>query len=332
MQSSDTQVQRRGDPAGPQRDGLKIEHLEAILEAIPGPVFYKNADGIYLNCNRPFAEGILGLPKEEIIGRGLDDLPDRIPPELAEVYRTHDQVLLESRGCEFYEAPVRVANGETHTFLFRKSCYLDENGEPVGILGVMTDLTAQHRVEEDLRKSQAQLQAILDNVGIGIALISPEMRILSLNRQMREWFPEIDPGERPICYESYNDPPGEEPCSYCPTIRTLRDGQVHEAVSETPQDGQVRNYRIVSSPVQDRAGRVSAAIEMVEDCTERTEADRRLKESLAELARFNRQAVGRELRMIELKREVNEMAERAGVDPPYDLSFVDDPEKGDERD
>jgi len=41
-----------------------------------------------------------------------------------------------------------------------------------------------------------------------------------------------------------------------------------------------------------------------------------------ELSRFNRLAVGRELRMIELKREVNEMARRAGVAPPYDLAFA----------
>ncbi len=34
--------------------------------------------------------------------------------------------------------------------------------------------------------------------------------------------------------------------------------------------------------------------------------------------RFNRLAVGSETRMIELKREVNEMARKAGVTPPYD--------------
>ncbi|KKL70517.1 hypothetical protein LCGC14_2104110, partial [marine sediment metagenome] len=38
--------------------------------------------------------------------------------------------------------------------------------------------------------------------------------------------------------------------------------------------------------------------------------------------RFNRLAVGREQRMIELKREVNEMARKAGVAPPYDSALV----------
>jgi DNA-binding LytR/AlgR family response regulator len=45
-----------------------------------------------------------------------------------------------------------------------------------------------------------------------------------------------------------------------------------------------------------------------------------LQEKIAELERFNRMTVDRELRMIELKQEVNEMARRAGVSTPYELS------------
>ena len=52
---------------------------------------------------------------------------------------------------------------------------------------------------------------------------------------------------------------------------------------------------------------------------ERTEE---LARSNAELERFNRLATGRELRMIELKRQINELAQRAGESPLYDLSFT----------
>ena len=45
---------------------------------------------------------------------------------------------------------------------------------------------------------------------------------------------------------------------------------------------------------------------------------------MEELEQFNRLAVGRELRMIELKREVNQLCERLGEKQPYDLSFVND--------
>lgn len=59
------------------------------------------------------------------------------------------------------------------------------------------------------------------------------------------------------------------------------------------------------------------------DITAQKQAERQLKKNVAELEQFNRLAVGRELRMIELKRQVNEMARAAGLDEPYDLAFVE---------
>lgn len=47
----------------------------------------------------------------------------------------------------------------------------------------------------------------------------------------------------------------------------------------------------------------------------------KLEEKVNELEEFNRLVVGRELRMIELKREVNELAQQLGVPHPHDLSF-----------
>ena len=49
-----------------------------------------------------------------------------------------------------------------------------------------------------------------------------------------------------------------------------------------------------------------------------------LEQRTIELGRFNRLASGRELRMIELKRMVNERSVRLGMDAPFDLSFADD--------
>ena len=37
-----------------------------------------------------------------------------------------------------------------------------------------------------------------------------KMEILQLNRQMREWFPDIDVAQQPTCFKAFNDPPGTE--------------------------------------------------------------------------------------------------------------------------
>jgi len=127
-----------------------------------------------------------------------------------------------------------------------------------------------------LRKFEELYRNIIDNVSIGVSLISPKMEIMALNKQMKEWFPEINVSKKPICYKSFNNPPKEERCSYCPTCKTLEDGQVHEAVSDTPAGKEIKHYRIISSPIKDKRGRIVAAIEMVDDITRRVKIEKEL--------------------------------------------------------
>lgn len=72
-------------------------------------------------------------------------------------------------------------------------------------------------------------------------------------------------------------------------------------------------------------GKPVAVQGIARDVTERVAASEQLRRNMSELEKFNRLAVGREMRMIELKREVNEMARRAGVPPPYDLAYAETP-------
>jgi PAS domain S-box-containing protein len=131
----------------------------------------------------------------------------------------------------------------------------------------------------NLHRSEAKMRGIVDNISFGVSLISPDMEILELNRRMHQWFPGIDPGKRPICYRTLNNPPEKEICDYCPTAKTLQDGKVHKATTRTPRGEIVRNYHIVSSPVFDESGAVVAAIEVVEDITEIIEAEEKLRQS-----------------------------------------------------
>lgn len=59
----------------------------------------------------------------------------------------------------------------------------------------------------------------------------------------------------------------------------------------------------------------------VQEVTERKRAEDDLRDTYEELARFNRAAVGRELRLIELKKEVNALCHQLGCPPRYPLDF-----------
>lgn len=139
--------------------------------------------------------------------------------------------------------------------------------------------TGHNQTAENLRASEELFRCIFENIGVGISVISPDMEILAMNPQMNEWFPHIDTSARPICYRTFNDPPGEGVCPYCPTHKTLQDGLVNESVADTPRGGEIRHYKIKSSPLRDKTGRTVAAIEMVTDITDSIRTQNKLQES-----------------------------------------------------
>lgn len=70
---------------------------------------------------------------------------------------------------------------------------------------------------------------------------------------------------------------------------------------------------------------VPYVVSLTRDISERRQAPEALRQKVealrvsnAELARFNRAMVGRELRMIEMKQEIDELCRRLGEPPRYE--------------
>jgi len=61
------------------------------------------------------------------------------------------------------------------------------------------------------------------------------------------------------------------------------------------------------------------AIGLIRDIAERKAAEEELKKRADELEKFNRLAVGRELKMIELKKEINALLGESGKEPGYKI-------------
>ena len=61
------------------------------------------------------------------------------------------------------------------------------------------------------------------------------------------------------------------------------------------------------------------ALGLMRDIAERKAAEEELRKRTDELEKFNKLAVGRELKMIELKREINALLEESGKEPGYKI-------------
>ncbi len=161
-------------------------------------------------------------------------------------------------------------------------------GGPLRVVVAHENISQRKRAEEALRESEGKYRSIVDNIGLGVNLVSPDMRIMETNRRLLDALPiEIDVEKHPVCYQVLTAPPREEVCENCPTALTLRDGCVHESTTQTAIGGDVRSIRIVSSPVFNDEGEVTAAIELVEDVT----VQRSLEDQLRQAQKM--EAVGR---------------------------------------
>lgn len=75
------------------------------------------------------------------------------------------------------------------------------------------------------------------------------------------------------------------------------------------------------SPYRTTEDRINGVVITFVNITSRKEAEQQLQDNMEELKRFNLAMVSRESRMIELKKEVNELCERLKEPPRYPLNF-----------
>ncbi|HUW07425.1 MAG TPA: PAS domain S-box protein [Williamwhitmania sp.] len=143
------------------------QKLRAILEAMPSPVFVKDTELVYTECNQAFAE-YNGLAREQIIGSTILDLFEK---SKAEIYKKADLDLLKKAGTQVYESKVRFKDGTDHNVVFRKSVYNDGGEKTLGIVGLIEDITNRVRDKENLLQINRIYQLILENSIFGISLI-----------------------------------------------------------------------------------------------------------------------------------------------------------------
>jgi len=250
------------------------KRYRTLAEAAQDMIFIIDRDD-YVQYVNNFAAEQFGRKPQDIIGRNRGELfpsgvSDRQRHFLQKVFETGKPIHVEDR-IVFPDKEMWVSSSLVPL--------VGGAGEVNAVMGVSRDITESRKALEALKESEERYESVVENIGIGISVISPDMEILALNSQMRKWFPDIDISGRPICYRAFNCPPGENICSYCPTSKTFADGRIHESITDTPLGGEIIHYRLLSSPVKDAEGKVIAAIEMVEDITERLAAEKALQKS-----------------------------------------------------
>jgi PAS domain S-box-containing protein len=133
------------------------DFLETLMQTIPNPVFYKSNSGKYIGCNKAFEE-FVGFSRDEIIGRTVHDIS---PKHLAKIYQSHDKQILETKVTQNYESVYTRLDGVQRSVMFDKAPLFDSEGNTMGVIGVITDITERKSAEQENLKNAERLRAIV---------------------------------------------------------------------------------------------------------------------------------------------------------------------------
>jgi len=246
----------------------------------------------------PVWKSQIGYADDEITDK-IDEWLNRVHPDDLKPTLDKELAFLEhpEGKCEI-EFRLRHKDGSYRWIYTHADVLLDAAGKPERMLGCHIDITELKRVQEQLKASEEKYRSLVDNLPLGITLIGPEMMILTLNNNMKRKFPEIDVSKQPICYRSFFNPPRDTVCPDCPVIKTFRNGKVYETIQNASSGNDMAYVRLISSPIKDHEGKVTAVIQVVEDITERMVAEayiQDLSHQILNAQENERQMISREL-------------------------------------
>ena len=316
----------------PQAEHLNaLNLLTAIADSSDDAIFAKDLEGRYLMFNQA-AGNFLGKSADEVLGRNDRTL---FPPEQAEMLMALGRKVIAENRSITEEVALETLAGP-RIFLATKGPLRDDQGKIIGIFGIARDVS-EHRLAEDaLRQSEERLQLALDATRDGLwdwDLRTGQAYLTPYYYKMTGYRPEdvtpdfeffkrtVHPDDLPRVLEILEAHiQGITPaCEYEYRLLT-RSGEIKWMKGRgrvVERDAQGAPLRMIGTTTDINVRKV--AEELMRRQTEE------LAQRNAELERFNRAMIGRELDMIALKQRVNELCRQLGRESPYPLAFLDTP-------
>ncbi|MGB9842496.1 MAG: PAS domain S-box protein [Candidatus Bathyarchaeales archaeon] len=221
----------------------------------------------------PASERIFGYSKEEAMGKKLISLiiPTRYRKKHLEWLK---KILENETKCLTSTEIHALKKDKTEIPIELSATVLSLKGTKY-LLETIRDVSERKKMEAALRQERDMLEAVTENVGAGLGIISKDYRIVWVNKYLRQYNPGC---EGKICYSTFNNL-----TNVCPDcgVRKIFDEGVsidrHE-YAFIGIDGKRCWVELIATPIKDEKGNVIAALELTVDITEKKLLQKKLTE------------------------------------------------------
>jgi PAS domain S-box-containing protein len=321
---------------GPVSGSARSRLLASIVESSDDAIFSKTLDGIITTWNKA-AERIYGYQAAEIVGQPVSVL---MPRDRANEMTEIVERIRNGERVDQYETTQRTKDGAAIEISLTVSPIHDSAGHMVGASAIARDITEQQRIQDQAdsaaqsaqdhadsaaqsaqdhadsaeRYARSLIEASLDPL---VVMVSPEGKITDVNEATirvtgvaRDKLVGTD-------FSDYFTEPDQARAAY---RQVFAQGSVTDyPLTIRHTGGTLIDVLYNASVYKDAAGNVRGVFAAARDVTAQKRAERELAKQrgrelnrLAELERFQKLTVGRELRMIELKKEIEDLRASPG--------------------
>ena len=261
----------------------KYDLVPAVLNKLNSPVMVFDSLGKILRFN---------LAAEKLSGYSFDEVRDKffwkifLDERETEIIKNYLTGLDKGKFPESYEVHWHTKDHRRRLIKWSNTLISDKKNRTHHVISFGIDITAHQYTEDVLKRSEKEYRNIVDNIGIGVALISSDIKILYANHQMHRWFSNADTLKLSVSHSMLGNS-SRARCLSCTTCKTLADGNVHEATLKTKLNDKEYIFKVMSFPVKNNEGRVIAAIETFEDFTKLDRQEEEIRHSYLTQAVIN---------------------------------------------
>jgi len=252
------------------------------------------------------------------------DSKDNLRGQNLSIFHTKEQLetdvkpfneVLRERGSNIGEMGHKRKDGTTFPTWMTTTVLKDDKGRPYSMVGIAQDITERKKIQEEIQYLKEYNENILESNPNPMMVIKGK-KIEYINKSFVSLFGEMKNDENKT--RNLND---VIPSEIFPVFeKLLQDGDKSQELKFKNRDYSIYSFVIKKAEEEEEEEEEERRGIVFQDITDQKKAEEELKEKIEELERYKNVTVGRELTMVELKKEINELCGKLGEKPRYKVN------------